>query len=85
MDAVNYTHTRQHLAEVMNKVNDDRSPVLITRQKGSPVIMMSLDEFNSLEETAHLMRSPRNAMRLMKSVEQLDNGGGQERKLIDAD
>lgn len=85
MEAITYSHTRQHLAEIMNKVGDDRAPVLITRQSGNPVVMMSLDDFNALEETAYLMRSPRNAKRLMESIEQLANNGGTKRDLIDAD
>jgi len=70
MEVFTYSHTRQHLAEVMDKVTDDCAPVLITRQTGSPVVMMSLQDFNALEETAHLMRSPKNAKRLMESIEQ---------------
>jgi len=83
MEAITYSHTRQHLAEIMNKVADDRSPVLITRQAGSPVVMMSLQDFNALEETAYLMRSPKNAKRLMESIEQLAANGGKVRELID--
>ena len=71
MEAITYSHTRQHLAEIMNKVADDHAPVLITRQAGQPVVMMSLQDFNALEETAYLMRSPKNAKRLMESIEQL--------------
>ena len=86
MDAITYSHTRQHLAEIMNKVSDDRSPVLITRQTGNPVVMMSLQDFNALEETAYLLRSPRNAKRLMESIEQLVTQGGIQRDLVsDAD
>lgn len=85
MEAVTYSHTRQHLSEIMNKVSNDRAPVLITRQSGSPVVMMSLQDFNALEETAYLMRSPKNAKRLMESIEQLAETGGQEKNLIDAD
>jgi antitoxin YefM len=85
MEAITYSHTRQHLAEIMDKVSDDRAPVLITRQSGNPVVMMSLQDFNALEETAYLMRSPKNAKRLMESIEQLATQGGQVRTLIDAD
>lgn len=85
METITYSHTRQHLAEIMNKVKDDRAPVLITRQTGNPVVMMSLDDFNALEETAYLMRSPRNAKRLMESIEQLASNGGTKRELIDVD
>jgi antitoxin YefM len=86
MEAITYSHTRQHLAEIMNKVADDRAPVLITRQAGSPVVMMSLQDYNALEETAYLMRSPKNAKRLMESIEQLAAQGGQQKELLpDAD
>lgn len=86
MDAVTYSHTRQHLAEIMDRVSDDRAPVLITRQNGKSVVMMSLDDYNALEETAYLLRSPKNARRLMASVQQLLTEGGAERELApDAD
>ena len=86
MDTISYSHTRQHLAEIMDRVNDDHAPILITRQNGRAVVMMSLDEYNALEETAYLLRSPKNAKRLMTSVEQLRSKGGKARKLIaDAD
>jgi antitoxin YefM len=76
---------RQHLAEIMDKVTDDRAPILITRQAGQTVVMMSLQDFNALEEIAYLMRSPKNAKRLMESIEQLAVSGGKSRDLIDAD
>jgi antitoxin YefM len=86
MDAVTYSHTRQHLAEVMDRVNDDHAPVLITRQNGRSAVLMSLDDFNALEETAYLLRSPRNARRLTAAVEQLRDQGGSVRDLApDAD
>lgn len=86
MEAITYSHTRQHLAEIMNKVGDDRVPVLITRQAGNPVVMISLQDFNALEETAYLLRSPKNAKRLMASIEQLVTQGGTQRELVtDAD
>ena len=86
MEAISYSLTRQHLSEIMNKVSDDRAPIMITRQKGSPVVMMSLDDYNALEETAYLLRSPKNAKRLMESIEQLMTQGGTQKELVaDAD
>ena len=86
MDAMTYSYTRQHFADVMDRVNEDRAPVLVTRQQGKPVVMMSLDDYNALEETAYLLRSPANARRLLDAVEQLRAGGGAVRELeIDAD
>jgi len=85
MDAVNYSYTRQNLTAVMDKVRQDHAPVMITRQKGAPVVMMSLDDYNALEETAYLLRSPKNVQRLMNAVAALRTTGGTVRELIDAD
>ena len=76
MDTMNYSYTRQHFADVMDRVNNDRAPLLITRQQGKPVVMMSLDDFNALEETAYLLRSPANAQRLIDAIAQVRSGGG---------
>ena len=86
MDTMTYSYTRQHFADVMDRVNDDRAPLLITRQQGKPVVMMSLDDFNALEETAYLLRSPVNAQRLIDAIAQVRSGGGEVRSLVpDAD
>jgi antitoxin YefM len=86
METMSYSFTRQHFAEVMDRVNEDRAPVLVTRQQGKPVIMMSLDDYNALEETAYLLRSPANAQRLIEAVAQLRSGGGTVKELaFDAD
>ncbi|MDP3842700.1 MAG: type II toxin-antitoxin system prevent-host-death family antitoxin [Oxalobacteraceae bacterium] len=85
MDAVNYSYTRQHLTAVMDKVGQDHAPLMITRQKGAPVVMMSLDDYNALEETAYLLRSPKNVQRLMNAVAALRTTGGTVRELIDED
>jgi antitoxin YefM len=85
MNALTYTHTRQHFADVMRLVNDDHAPVVVTSQRGKPVVIMSLDDFQSLEETAYLMRNPTGARRLIESVEELRHKGGTLRELIDAD
>lgn len=85
MDALNYSFLRQNLASVMDRVNDDHAPLLITRQNGKPVVMMSLDDFNALQESAYLLRSPANAKRLAESVNQLRGAGGTLREPVDAD
>ena len=85
MNALTYTHTRQHLADVMRKVNEDHAPVVVTSQRGKPVVIMSLDDYQSLEETAYLLRNPKGAQRLLESVVELQNGGGTVKELIDAD
>ena len=83
MQTINYTTARAHLAETMDRVNDDRAPLLVTRQKGEPVVMMSLAEYNALEETAYLLRSPANAERLIKSIGNLRAGKTKTRQLIE--
>ncbi|MEN1479142.1 YoeB-YefM toxin-antitoxin system antitoxin YefM [Pseudomonas aeruginosa] len=67
----------------MMKTVDDRAPILITRQNGEACVLMSLEEFNALEETAYLLRSPANARRLMDSIDSLKQGQGVERDLAE--
>ncbi|MHB1591805.1 MAG: type II toxin-antitoxin system prevent-host-death family antitoxin [Sulfuricella sp.] len=83
MDAVNYSFARQNLTSVMDRVNQDHAPLLVTRQKGEPIVMMSLADFNALEETAYLLRSPKNAICLVKAIEQLRQGGGSFHEIVD--
>ncbi|MGP9668888.1 type II toxin-antitoxin system Phd/YefM family antitoxin [Psychrobacter sp. AOP31-A1-22] len=68
MDVVNYTDFRKNLAKYIDKVGTDKSPILITRQNAKPTVLMSLEEFNSYEETLHLLSSPTNAKRLRRSI-----------------
>ncbi len=83
MEAITYTNARQNLAKTMEKVCQDHSPVIITRKKNDSVVIMSLEDYKSLEETAYLLRSPKNMRRLIESISQLENGNGTERSLID--
>ena len=83
MEAITYTNARQNLAKTMEKVCQDHSPVIITRKKNDSVVMMSLEDYKALEETAYLLRSPKNMRRLIESISQLENGNGTERALID--
>jgi antitoxin YefM len=71
MDAFSYSHTRQNLAAVMDLVSEGRAPVLITRQKGRAVVMLSVEDYHALEETAHLLAAPANAARLREAVAEL--------------
>lgn len=81
MKTVNYTDARQNLTSIMNEAIDDRLPILITRQKGVPCVLLSLDEYQSLEETAYLLRSPANARHLLDSIDELNAGKGIERDI----
>ena len=82
MKAVNYTAARSNLAKTMDAVNDDHAPVLITRQNGAPVVMLSLDDYNAMEETAYLLKSPANAQRLLRSLGEYRAGKAKRRRLI---
>ncbi len=83
MDTLTYTAARGNLAKTMAKVCDDHAPVVITRKTAQPVVMMSLEDFEALEETAYLLRNPRNARRLLESMAELETGKGTERELVD--
>ncbi|WP_035235481.1 type II toxin-antitoxin system Phd/YefM family antitoxin [Desulfobacter vibrioformis] len=71
MEAISYTFARQNLAKTMEKVCNDRSPVIVTRKSSNAVVIMSLEDYEALEETAYLLRSPQNAKRLLESIAQL--------------
>lgn len=82
MEAITYSAARQNMASTMDSVCDDHSPIIITRKNKRSVVMLSLEEYNSLAETAYLLRSPKNAVRLFQAISELDNGNGVERQLI---
>jgi len=81
MDVLTYTDTRARLKEVMDRVSEDKAPVLITRQNGEAIVMVSLSDWQAMEETSYLLSSPANAARLRRSIAQLDAGQGVEREL----
>lgn len=74
LDAINYSEARKNLASIMDSICDERDIVVITRRKARPVVMMSLDDYNSIEETGYLLRSPANAQRLMESIDAMGTG-----------
>lgn len=81
MKSITYTAARENLATTINKVCEDQAPVVITRNRNQAVVMLSLAEYESLQETAYLLRSPANAKRLLHSIEQLERGKGVRKKL----
>lgn len=82
MDVVTYSEARANLKDVMDRVVDDKTEVIVTRQKAEAVVMISLSEWNSISETLHLLSSPRNAQRLRESIRQMDAGKGVEHELV---
>lgn len=83
MKAISYTAARENLAATMDQVCNDRDPVVITRKRDQAVVLLSLEDYESLEETAYLLRVPANAKRLQAAMESLESGGGVERELVD--
>ena len=82
MQTVSYSEARDNLKAVMDKAAIDRAPILITRQRGENVVMISAEEWAGMQETLHLMASPANAKRLMDGIARLDAGKGKEHELI---
>ena len=83
MRAISYTAVRSNLAQTMKKVCEDHDPVIITRRNNESVVMISLEDYEALNETAYLLQNPRNAKRLLEAIEELESGKGKERKLIE--
>ncbi len=83
MDAISYSAARANLASTMDRVCNDHEPLIITRSGEQSVVMLSLEDFTALEETAYLLRSRGNTKRLMRAIEQLTTGAGVERKLAE--
>ena len=81
MDAITYTTVRVNLASTMDRVCDDHEPLIITRNGEQSVVMLSLEDFKALEETAYLLRTPAKAKRLLSAAAQLNAGKGVKRKL----
>jgi antitoxin YefM len=83
MQAISYTSARKNLSKTMKKVCEDHDPVIITRRNNEAVVMLSLEDYEALNETAYLLRNPRNAKRLLESIEELETGKGLERELVE--
>jgi antitoxin YefM len=83
MEAITYPVVHQTLAQKLDQVCDDHTPIIITRRNKRSVVMMSLEDYQSLEETAYLLRSPKNAKRLLESILELEKDGGTMRELVE--
>ncbi len=74
MNAITYSAARENLAETIDRVCDDHDPVIITKKRSSSVVMISLEDYEAMEETAYLLRNPANARRLLQSMEEVEKG-----------
>jgi len=82
MKVVNYTEFRNNLAESLNSVNDDGDIVVVARSKGKNVVVMSLEEYNSLQETIYLNSTPANRARLESAIARIETKKPLQKKLI---
>ena len=83
METISYSQLRNNLSSTLDKVNEDHAPVIVTRQNGKSAVLVSLEDFQSFEETAYLMASPANAERLNEAIAQIESGNSVERELIE--
>jgi antitoxin YefM len=83
MRTMTYSETRAHFAEVLNRVADDREEVVVTRSGREDVVIVSREDYESLRETAYLLRNPANARRLLAAISRLEDGGGEVHDLAD--
>ena len=83
MDAISYTAVRANLSKTMERVCNDHAPIIITRKRESPVVMISLEDYQAMEETTYLLRSPVNARDLLESIAALEEDKGLNRELIE--
>lgn len=84
MQALSYTALRNNLAKSIDQVCEDHAPILVTRQNGNDAVLISREDFDAYEETAYLLRNPKNAERLLKAIQDVENGKNlKQRKLTD--
>lgn len=83
MKAITYTEARSRFAETIDRVCEDHAPVTVTKRRDAAVVIISLEDYESLIETSYLLKSPRNARRLLESIHELEEGKGTPRGLIE--
>ena len=81
MNAITYSHARENLSRTITDVCLNHDPIIITKKGTDAVVMISLEDFESMQETAYLLKSPKNAKRLLEAIEQLTAGKGTPREL----
>ena len=83
MDAITYTEARRHFSETIERVCENHEPIIVTKRRDTAVVIMSLAAYEALQAAASLLRSPRNARRLLESILELEDGRGEERELLE--
>ncbi|MCH8542145.1 MAG: type II toxin-antitoxin system prevent-host-death family antitoxin [Alcanivorax sp.] len=82
MDVISYTAARASLAKMMEQVCEDHTPIIIAQDKAQSVVIIALEDYEALQETAGLLRAPKNTRRLLESIAELEQGGVQEKELV---
>lgn len=83
MIAANFSEFRTSLKQYLDSVEDDNETLIIKRKSGKGAVLISLEEYNSIMETMHLLSSKKNADRLRESIQQMNAGKGFEKELIE--
>ena len=83
MRTLSYSNLRSNLSKALQEVNEDHIPIIITRKNGPSSVLISLEDFNSYQETDYLLSSPKNAQRLMSSIEAIELGKSKKKDLIE--
>lgn len=83
MNAINYSDLRKNLKSTMDKIISDHEPVIITRRNGGKVVIVSYEDYSAIEETAYLLKSPKNAKRIRESIKSFEEKKGKEQQLIE--
>jgi antitoxin YefM len=84
MEIISYSEARNNLKSVMDRAVNDHTPIAVTRQRGKPVVVVDLDDWNAMKETIYLLSTPNNARHLLDSIAELNEGKGVVRDLIEA-
>ena len=85
MNAINYSDLRNNLKSILDKVCEDHEPIIITRKNSDNLVLVSYEDYSSIEETSYLLKSPKNAKRLRESIKSFYDGKGVEKELIEDD
>ena len=83
MRTISFSESRANYARTLDAVVDDREEVIVTRSGRESVVIVSLDEYKSLQESAYLLRNPENAARILRSIDRLESGGGSEHAIVE--
>jgi antitoxin YefM len=82
MKTTSYTEFRKRMKQDLDQVNEDHEILIISRKGNKDVVVLSLEDYNAMQETAYLLSSGKNAARLIESIKELEEGKGQEKHLI---